>query len=204
MTDPAGNSGIDAALFRSRLRRDMIAAREAMPADIRYRASAAIADHLWTLLSAGRPGTIAFCWPVRGEFDCRPVVARLLASGWRACQPAVVALARPMEFRQWVDGADMTQDRHGIPIPATSRLATPTVVLLPLVAFDDQGYRLGYGGGYFDRTLAALAPRPLTIGVGFEVAWVASIGPEPHDIRLDTIVTEVRSGTLPGSPSLSG
>jgi 5,10-methenyltetrahydrofolate synthetase len=73
-----------------------------------------------------------------------------------------------------------------------------------LVAFDDQGYRLGYGGGYFDRTLAVLTPRPRTIGVGFELARIASIGPEPQDIRLDTIVTEARSGALPEDPSLPG
>jgi 5,10-methenyltetrahydrofolate synthetase len=202
MADPAGNSGEDTALFRSRLRREMIAAREAMPADIRHDASAAITSNLWALLSPREPGTIAFCWPVRGEYDCRPLVARLLSVGWRACQPVVVATSSPMVFRQWTVGAAMGQDRHGIPIPATDQSATPTVLLLPLVAFDDRGYRLGYGGGYFDRTLAALNPRPLAIGVGFELGRVDSIGPEHHDIRLDSIVTEARPGCIPANRSL--
>lgn len=87
----------------------------------------------------------------------------------------------------------MTTDRHGIPIPAGDGSLHPEVVLLPLVAFDADGYRIGYGGGYFDRTLAAMSPRPLAIGVGFELARVDSTGPQAHDIRLDVIVTEAGS-----------
>lgn len=87
----------------------------------------------------------------------------------------------------------MTTDRHGIPIPAGDGSLHPEVVLLPLVAFDADGYRIGYGGGYFDRTLAAMSPRPLAIGVGFELARVDSTGPQAHDIRLDVIVTETGS-----------
>jgi 5,10-methenyltetrahydrofolate synthetase len=102
----------------------------------------------------------------------------------------VVAPEAAMIFRLWTPDTPMTADRHGIPIPAGSDTVVPDVVLLPLVAFDPQGYRLGYGGGYFDRTLAAMSPRPLALGVGFEVARVDSVRPQPHDIRLDAIVTE--------------
>jgi 5,10-methenyltetrahydrofolate synthetase len=84
----------------------------------------------------------------------------------------------------------MNIDRHGIPVPAAGEFVTPNIVLLPLVAFDTQGFRLGYGGGYFDRTLAALVPRPFSIGVGFELAHVADIRPQAHDLRLDAMVTE--------------
>lgn len=84
----------------------------------------------------------------------------------------------------------MTADPYGIPVPATALSPPPNVLLLPLVAFDAAGYRLGYGGGYFDRTLAAMHPRPLTIGVGFDLCAVADIRPERHDIPLDLIVTE--------------
>ncbi|MCX7898046.1 MAG: hypothetical protein N2441_09255, partial [Rhodocyclaceae bacterium] len=92
-------------------------------------------------------------------------------------------------------------DPYGIPIPLTPPAPPPAVLLLPLVAFDAQGYRLGYGGGYFDRTLAALTPRPLTIGVGYAGCEVASIHPAPHDIPLDMIVTEsfVRMGAASSS-----
>jgi hypothetical protein len=84
----------------------------------------------------------------------------------------------------------MGADRYGIPIPADGAALMPDIVLLPLLAFDAQGFRLGYGGGYFDRTLAAMVPRPQAIGVGFELGRVADIRPQAHDARLDAIVTE--------------
>ena len=134
--------------------------------------------------------TLAFCAPVRGEFDARPPVGELLARGWRAAMPVVVEAGAPMIFRAWTPDCAMDTDRHGIPIPRNGPEIDPDIVLLPLLAFDPAGYRLGYGGGYFDRTLAARAPRPRAIGVGFELARVADIRPQPHDIRLDAVVTE--------------
>lgn len=190
MSDPSGDQGADSSAFRARQREAKIAARQAMSTADHARASTAIDRHLATLLATLPPQVIAFCWPLRKEFDCRPLVGRLLAAGWRACQPVVVAPASPMVFRAWVQDTPMTTDRHGIPVPATDATLVPDVVLLPLVAFDDRGYRLGYGGGYFDRTLAGLSPRPLAIGVGFELARVESVGPLAHDIPLDAIVTD--------------
>lgn len=190
MRGQTGNSGAEATLFRTQLRRERIAAREAMPADVHGLASRAIDAHLSELFAGQEAGNIAFCWPVRGEFDCRPLVGRLLAAGWQACQPVVVAAAAPMVFRSWNADSPMGRDRHGIPIPATDEAVTPTVILLPLVGFDEQGYRLGYGGGYFDRTLAILTPPPLAIGVGFELGRVSSLRPEGHDMPLDAVVTE--------------
>lgn len=188
--EPSPDQDMDSAGFRAELRRAKIAARLALPADEHARASAAIEARLEALLLGRSPQVVAFCWPLRREFDCRPLIARLLARGWRAAQPVVVAPAAPMVFRPWTPATPMTEDRHGIPIPAGEQTVFPDVVLLPLVAFDARGYRIGYGGGYFDRTLATLSPRPLAIGVGFELARVASTRPEPHDIALDALVTE--------------
>lgn len=188
--DPSSNQGHDSAAFRSRLRKEKIAARLALPDDQHARASAAIERHLEALLADRPPQVIAFCWPLRREFDCRPLVGKLLALGWCAAQPVVTSEAAPMVFRPWTPETPMTTDRHGIPIPAGEQTVTPDVVLLPLVAFDARGYRIGYGGGYFDRTLATLTPRPFSVGVGFELARVASVRPEPHDVRLDACVTE--------------
>lgn len=188
--DPSSNQGLDSAAFRSLLRREKITARMALPDAEHGHASAVIEQRLETLLARRPPQVIAFCWPLRREFDCRPLVERLLARGWRAAQPVVLAPAAPMVFRPWAPDTPMTEDRHGIPIPAGDTTVTPGVVLLPLVAFDAQGYRIGYGGGYFDRTLAALSPQPFSVGVGFELARVESVRPEPHDVRLDAIVTE--------------
>lgn len=155
------------------------------------RASTEIETHLAALLSDRPPSVLGFCWPVRMEFDCRPLITRLLAAGWRACQPVAQAPAAAMPFRAWTPGAAMTADRYGIPIPAEGECLIPGIVLLPLVAFDRRGYRLGYGGGHFDRTLAALTPRPFAIGIGFERTCIESIRPEPHDMPLDALVTEI-------------
>lgn len=180
----------DSVVLRAALRRDRIAARQALLPEDRSRRSSLIDGYLSALLEARPPGAIAFCWPMRGEFDCRPLVARLLVAGWRACQPVVVAVDTPMSFRAWNTDTPMTTDPYGIPVPATADILIPDVVLLPLVAFDGAGFRLGYGGGYFDRTLAFLVPRPLAIGVGFELARADSVAPQDHDIPLDAIVTE--------------
>ena len=85
----------------------------------------------------------------------------------------------------------MQIDRHGIPVPACGALLIPEAVMIPVVGFDAAGYRIGYGGGYFDRTLAELRPRPFAVGVGFELSRLDSIRPEGHDQRLDAVVTEV-------------
>jgi 5,10-methenyltetrahydrofolate synthetase len=190
MTDQPTIPAIDRPFDRNTLRRAMIAARQAFPADARRAASDAIARHLLDLLLPLTPGTLAFCWPIRAEVDCHPAMTQLLAQGWRAAMPVVERLAAPLTFRTWQPDAPMTADPYGIPIPDTPPVPPPDVLLIPLVAFDEAGYRLGYGGGYFDRTLAALNPRPLAIGVGFELGRVADLHPEPHDIRLDRIVTE--------------
>ena len=194
--DPSSIQGQDSVLFRSRLRKEKIAARQALPDGEHARAAAAIERNLEDLLATRPAQTIAFCWPLRREFDCRPLISRLLVRGWRAAQPVVTAEAAPMVFRPWTPDTPMTSDRHGIPIPVGDQTVIPDVVLLPLVAFDAQGYRIGYGGGYFDRTLAALSRQPFTIGIGFELARVDSVRPEPHDVRLAALVTEAGSVLL--------
>lgn len=95
-----------------------------------------------------------------------------------------------MDFREWRPDSNMATDRHGIHFPTSGAMLIPDMLLIPVNAFDGSGYRLGYGSGYFDRTLASLVPAPLSIGVGFELARVASIDPQAHDIPLDAVVTE--------------
>jgi 5,10-methenyltetrahydrofolate synthetase len=104
--------------------------------------------------------------------------------------PVVETVDAPMRFCCWSPASAMKQDRFGIPVPAHGDTIVPDVVLLPLVAFDPQGFRLGYGGGYFDRTLASMVPRPMAIGVGFELARVVDTRPQHHDLPLDAVVTE--------------
>ncbi len=176
--------------LRAALRRDRLAAREALGKPERERAAARIEAQLAAWLAPRRPGVLAFCWPVRNEVDCRSLALRLLDLGWRLCQPVVTAIEQPMVFRAWTPESSMIADPYGIPVPTAGESLRPDVVLIPLVAFDARGYRLGYGGGYFDRTLAGLRPRPLAVGVGFEVSRSETVYPQPHDIAMDAVVTE--------------
>jgi 5,10-methenyltetrahydrofolate synthetase len=122
--------------------------------------------------------------------DVRFAIRALRAAGATAALPVVAGKGQPLAFREWHPGVAMRSGALGIPAPVDTPLVVPDAALVPLVAFDAQGFRLGYGGGFFDRTLAALARRPLAIGVGFEVQRLPTIHPQPHDIPMDFIVTE--------------
>ncbi len=189
-TPPSVEHTPDHGVFRAALRREKLATRVALDPAAHAALSAALERHLSALLRPLAPQTLAFCAPVRGEFDARPLASRLIGLGWHAAMPVVTAVDAPMHFHAWTPASVMGTDRYGIPIPADGAAVIPDIVLLPLLAFDAQGFRLGYGGGYFDRTLAAMAPRPQAIGVGFELGRVADIRPQAHDVRLDAIVTE--------------
>lgn len=149
-----------------------------------------IETRLYEILS-GRPGmTLGVYWPFRAEFDPRPLVGRLSAEGFAAALPVVADKKGPLEYRLWRPGDPLVDGVWGIPIPERREVVVPQAVLAPLVGFDRQCYRLGYGGGYFDRTLAAISPRPLAIGVGFELSRIETIHPQHFDIPMDLVVTE--------------
>jgi len=177
--------------WRTRLRAELIARRLAANPEHRQKWNDAIDAHLGRLLTDVAGKTVAFCWPYQAEYDARKLILRLLARGARAALPVVVAARQPMIFREWTPQTEMRPAVYDIPVPVDSPQLTPDIVLLALAGFDDAGYRLGYGGGFFDRTLAAIMPQPMTIGVGFELARVPTIYPQPHDIPLDYIVTEL-------------
>ena len=178
----------DNTAWRRALRRDMVARRAGLTEEIRAAWSAHIADRLLAALPT--PRVVAFCWPIKHEPDVRAAIARWVALGTQAALPVVVEAAAPLAFRAWTTETPLVADRYGIPTPAGGEWVAPDLILLPLNGFDAAGYRLGYGGGFFDRTLATLWPRPLAVGVGFEINRLASIRPESHDQRLDWIVTE--------------
>ena len=178
---------------RRALRRALIAQREALPPETVAAWSRAICTHLQREFPQLAQQRVAFCWPIRNEADLRPLIADWLNAGspsFVPLLPVVVAAESSLAFRRWSPAAALEVDRYGIPTPGAGDFITPEAILIPVNAFDGEGYRLGYGGGYFDRTLASLTPRPLAIGVGFELARVASVLPEAHDVRLDAIVTE--------------
>ncbi|THF62192.1 5-formyltetrahydrofolate cyclo-ligase [Pseudothauera rhizosphaerae] len=178
------------AARRQALREQAVFRREALADDERERLERRIETHLDTLCADLAPRVLAFCWPWRGEADLRPWVARWLAgdAGRVAALPVVVERHRPLAFRRWVPGMQMALDRHGIPHPAGGPELRPDLVLVPLNAFDAQGYRLGYGGGYFDRTLAQMDT--VAAGVGFELGRADSVWPQAHDRPMEWLVTE--------------
>ncbi len=186
----------DTTAWRRGLRREMVARRAALADAEHATLSAHIVGHALDALP--RPVVAAFCWPIKHEPDVRALLTAWAAYGVRAALPVVVAEDAPLAFRAWTPETVLAPDRYGIPTPTGGEWLVPDLILLPLNGFDPAGYRLGYGGGYFDRTLAALVPRPLAVGVGFEVNRVDSIRPAAHDQRLDWIVTE-RGAFRPGA-----
>ncbi|HZI82525.1 MAG TPA: 5-formyltetrahydrofolate cyclo-ligase [Casimicrobiaceae bacterium] len=193
--------------WRIRLRADLIARRAGTLPERRAAWGTSIGLQLERLLADVSGRIVAFCWPYQGEFDARPTIMGCLERGARAALPVVVAPRQPMIFREWNPGTKMVPGVYDIPVPADSPEVLPDIVLAPLAGFDERGHRLGYGGGFFDRTLAAIQPRPVTIGIGFELARVATIHPRWHDIPMNYIVTEAgtfqrdATGLVPATPS---
>ncbi len=176
--------------FRLALRSGMIARRMALSPGEHAGLSAALRARLAAALPALAGRVVAFCWPVQNEPDLRPLMGELRERGSRVVLPVVVRPGEALAFREWWPEQPLVPDRYDIPTPTDGDFLTPQVLLLPVNAFDAAAYRIGYGGGFFDRTLAALAPRPLAIGVGFAFQQVPSTRPQAHDLPLDAIVTE--------------
>ena len=140
------------------------------------------------LKSAGGP--ISFYWPFKGEPDLRPLMRLLAEAGRQLALPAVPVKQQPMVFHPWTPGCKMEHGILNIPVPVTDERVTPTILLAPVVGYDARGFRLGYGGGYFDRTLAHLAGDWQVIGVGFDSQEIPTIHPQGHDIPMNMIVTQ--------------
>jgi 5-formyltetrahydrofolate cyclo-ligase len=176
-------------LWRRGERERLIALRQALPADQRRLLGERIDAGLRVLI-AELPGVLGVYWPFRAEFDPRPLIDWAVAAGRGVALPVVVDKKGPLEYRAWRPGDTLVDGVWNIPVPEKRDIVTPRVVLAPLVGFDLACYRLGYGGGYFDRTLAALSPRAVAIGIGFEAQLLATIYPQPFDVPMDLIVTE--------------
>lgn len=153
---------------------------------IRSAVTALVLDRVTAL----RGGCIGSYWPIKGEIDPRPLVRACLERGARAALPVVVEKFRPLEFWAWEPSGRLRRGIWNIPVPVQRRVVRPTALLVPLLGFDSAGHRLGYGGGHYDRTLAAMPTRPLTIGIGHEFGRLETIHPQPHDIAMDAVVTE--------------
>lgn len=178
----------DVARFRRAERTRLIDARRAVRAEERAQLAAAIAPVLDELARPGQGPIISLYWPFRGELDLRAWMAAAHGKGARIALPVVVERAAPLVFRAWTPEARMTRGVWNIPIPADGPEVLPDVVIAPLVGVDAACYRLGYGGGFYDRTLAAMPSPPATIGVGHPSAAIPTIFPQPYDIPMDVVV----------------
>lgn len=196
----------DVARWRSAERKRLRAERQALSVEARAKIGEALRMHLRQLLAARfgdmRGMVFSAYWPIKGEPDLRQLMLSLHASGVTVALPMVEQKASPLVFRHWTPETMMVRGDWNIPVPPPGAPAlTPDISLAPLMGWDKVGYRLGYGGGYFDRTLATLAPRPFTIGVGFQSAQLATIFPQPHDIGLDAILTEAGIQYISDAPA---
>ncbi len=176
--------------WRSQQRAVLLHRRMALDKAQRIACNRRITHWLLTAFPIAGPMVVAAYWPFKAEFDPRFALREWRARGALGALPVVQRSAAPLQFRVWWPGARTTAGVFGLPVPHDGAIVRPDVVLMPPVGFDRMGYRLGYGGGYYDRTLAALSPQPLKIGVGYALSRIDSIRPQPHDIPMDFVLTE--------------
>ena len=177
---------------KAELRRDAIARRDALPAEARQAAAEAIAARAFPL--AITPGTIVSGFmPLQSEINPLPLMRKLAGEGARLALPVVIGRGKPLIMREWTFGEPLSSGVWGIrePEPEAAEVE-PDILLVPLLAFDRAGYRIGYGGGYYDRTIAQLRARKAVIAVGLAYAAqeVPAVPATPRDARLDLVLTE--------------
>lgn len=173
------------------LRKQLLTARRALDPATRAAWDRAIGDHVIDWWKTARPAALGVYWPLRDEPDLHPAYAELARLGARLLLPVVVQKDAALEFAEWRIGEEMVKDQMGVAVPADLRLqvAYPPALLVPCLGFNPQGYRLGYGGGFYDRTLARHTPRPQTLGIAYQCLQVP-FDSDGHDVALDRIMTE--------------
>lgn len=178
------------------LRKHLLAQRLALPYRLAATESLQRVMRLWLLRRSDV--TIGAYWPIKGEFDPLPALHRWKEDGElldepqrrRIGLPVVNKEHRTLVFHAWYPGCQMEEDAYGIPKPKDTEVVVPTLLFVPCVGYGPGGYRLGYGGGFYDRTLASLQPHPYTVGLSFALGFVDDLLPEAHDVPLDAILNE--------------
>jgi 5,10-methenyltetrahydrofolate synthetase len=187
---------MDKSEAKKRLRAELLQARQLMP-DRQARVDAL--QRVMRIWLVGRTDTvIGAYWPIKGEFDPLPALHRWKEDGelqgnaqrLRIGLPVVNKEHKTLTFHAWYPGCPMEEDAYGIPKPKDTELVVPTLLFVPCVGYGAGGYRLGYGGGFYDRTLASLQPKPYTVGLGFTSGYVDDLEPEPHDQPLEAILND--------------
>lgn len=181
---------------KAALRKRLIAERLALPDRLERIDALQRVMRIWLV---GRSDTvIGAYWPIKGEFDPLPALHRWKEDGELLDQPQRRRIGLPvvdkqhgtLRFHAWYPGCPMEEDAYGIPKPKDTEVIVPTLLFVPCVGYGPGGYRLGYGGGFYDRTLANLQPKPHTVGLGYTCGFVDDFEPEPHDVPLDAILND--------------
>lgn len=174
------------------LRKQLLAARRTIDSATRAAWDHAIGEQVVAWWKAAQPAALGVYWPLRDEPDLHAAYAELERLGARLLLPVVVQKDAALEFADWRIGEEMVKDAMGVAVPAELRLQTayPPALLVPCLGFNPLGYRLGYGGGFYDRTLARYEPRPQTLGIAYQCLQVP-FDSDGHDVALDRIITEV-------------
>jgi 5-formyltetrahydrofolate cyclo-ligase len=187
---------MDRSEEKKRLRQQLVQERLAMP-DRMVRSD--MLQRVMRIWLVNRPDiVIGAYWPIKGEFDPLPALHRWKEDGElldepqprRIGLPVVDKVHKTLKFHAWFPGCYMEEDAYGIPKPKETEVIVPTLLFVPCVGYGPGGFRLGYGGGFYDRTLAELQPKPFTVGLGFTGAFVGDLEPEPHDVPLDAILND--------------
>lgn len=192
---PESTDWQDVRPWRKRMREILIEKRKTLSPDRHAEIRDIVTAKLIGKFSLdGEPGAISsigFYWPFRLEIDFRPFMRQLHAKGYRLALPVVVEKNAPVVFRRWSPGCKMEHGIWNIPVPAEGEAMHPDLLVIPLVGYDSNNYRLGYGGGYYDRTLASSDTwKPIKAGVGFAFTCTESIYPQTHDIPMNYVFTE--------------
>lgn len=180
----------DIAPWRRSTREALIQRRRSIAPAERQARSGKIAAGLDKVLTDVRDRIVGLYWPIKAEPNLTHWAERIDAEGARIALPVVIKMGQPLEFRIWRPGEPLVRGHWNIPVPANGPAVWPDVVVAPLVGFDQAGFRLGYGGGFYDRTIAAAPSKPWLIGVGFVECKLPTIHPQPHDIAMNLIVTD--------------
>ncbi|MDB6088500.1 MAG: hypothetical protein JWN85_1284 [Gammaproteobacteria bacterium] len=176
--------------WRKRTRETLIASRLALGVNRRTGKGEKAKQRLLESVDLTQYATLGIYWSMRGEIDVRDIARKHIEAGGVVGLPVVVEQSAPVEFWKWTPGMAMRRGVWNIPVPIEREVLTPDALVVPLVGFDGERFRLGYGGGYYDRTIAAAARRPFCIGLGYAEARLPSIHPQSHDMAMDLIVTD--------------
>jgi 5,10-methenyltetrahydrofolate synthetase len=176
--------------WRKAERARLIAAREGLDATTLELFRGRLDAHLLHSFPGLATAKLAFYWPIRGEYDARPLTQKLRELGAVTALPVVVGARQPLVFREWHPGVTLAAGPLGISYPVASDPVVPTAMLVPMLGWDEAAYRLGYGAGFFDRTLASLTTKRVVIGVSYELGKLRTIHPQSWDIPMDWVVTE--------------